>query len=172
MKKEEKTEIVEQLIESFSQNKSLYFTDVSDLTVDQTTELRKLCYKHGIKLRVSKNTFIRKALERVNIHDEELINALKGPSSIMYSDTINGAAKLIKEFRRTHTKPLLKAAYIDDIVYVGDKNLDALANLKSKNELIADLVMLLNSPMMNLINALNSGGNKIAGILETLGNKE
>jgi large subunit ribosomal protein L10 len=172
MKKEEKFDIVDQLTESFSQNKSLYFTDVSAMTVAQTTELRKLCYKHGIKLRVSKNTFIIKALERVNIQDEELLEALRGPSSIMYSDTINGAAKLIKEFRKTHPKPILKAAYIDHMVYVGDNNLDALAKLKTKNELIADLVAMLNSPMINLVNALNSSKNNLTGILETLGNKE
>jgi large subunit ribosomal protein L10 len=172
MKKEGKIEIVDQLAESLIQYRNLVFTDVSDLTVAETTELRKLCYKHGIKLRVSKNTFIRKALERANIVDEELYSALKGPSSIMYAQTINGAAKLIKEFRRNHVKPLLKAAFIDEIVYLGDKSLDAVANLKSKNELIADLVLQLGSPFSNLISALNSAGNNISGVLKTLSDKE
>jgi large subunit ribosomal protein L10 len=172
MKKEEKFEIVDQLAESFVQYRNLVFTDVSDLTVAQTTELRKMCYKHGIKLRVSKNTFIRKALQKAEIFDEELYKALKGPSSIMYAESINGAAKLIKEFRRTHIKPLLKAAYIDEIVYLGDENLNALANLKTKNELIADLILQLGSPIRNLISALNSAGNNISGVLETLSNKE
>ena len=171
MKKEEKINILDQLTENFKQYKNLVFADVSDLTVAQTTELRKLCFKHGIKLQVSKNTFIRKALERISVEEEEIYNALKGPSSVLYAESISGAAKLIKDFRRTHKKPILKAAYIDDMVYVGDENLDLLANLKSKEELIADLVALLNSPMVNLIGALNSSKNNISGVLKTLAEK-
>jgi large subunit ribosomal protein L10 len=171
MKKEDKINILDQLTENFKQYKNLVFADVSDLTVAQTTELRKLCFKHGIKLQVSKNTFIRKALERISVNDEVLYNALKGPSSVIYADTISGAAKLIKDFRKTHKKPILKAAYIDDIVYVGDENLDLLANLKSKEDLIADLIALLNSPMKNLVGALNSGSNNISGVLKTLKDK-
>ena len=171
MKKEDKINILDQLTENFKQYKNLVFADVSDLTVAQVTELRKLCYKHGIKLQVSKNTFIRKALERISVDDQVLYNALKGPSSVLYAESISGAAKLIKDFRRTHKKPILKAAYIDDMVYVGDENLDMLANLKSKEELIADLVALLNSPMMNLIGALNSSKNNISGVLKTLSEK-
>ena len=171
MKKEDKINVLDQLTENFKQYKNLVFADVSDLTVAQTTELRKLCYKHGIKLQVSKNTFIRKALERISVNDEVLYNALKGPSSVLYSESISGAAKLIKDFRRTHKKPILKAAYIDDMVYVGDENLDLLATLKSKEDLIADLVAMLNSPMINLISALNSSKNNITGVLKTLTEK-
>jgi large subunit ribosomal protein L10 len=171
MKKEDKINILDQLTENFKQYKNLVFADVSDLTVAQTTELRKLCYKHGIKLQVSKNTFIRKALERISVNDEVLYHALKGPSSVLYAESISGAAKLIKDFRRTHKKPILKAAYIDDMVYVGDENLELLATLKSKEELIADLVAMLNSPMINLIGALNSGKNNITGVLKTLTEK-
>ena len=171
MKKEEKINILDQLTDNFKQYKNLVFAYVSDLTVAQTTDLRRLCYKHGVKLQVSKNTFIRKALERISVEDEILYNALKGPSSVLYAETISGAAKLIKDFRRTHKKPILKAAYIDDMVYVGDENLDLLANLKSKEDLIADLIALLSSPMNNLISALNSGTNNISGVLKTLSEK-
>jgi large subunit ribosomal protein L10 len=171
MKKEDKINILDQLTENFKQYKNLVFADVSDLTVAQTTDLRKLCFKHGIKLQVSKNTFIKKALERINVEDEMLYNALKGPSSVMYAETISGAAKLIKDFRRTNKKPILKAAYIDDIVYIGDENLNILATLKSKEDLIADLVGMLNSQITNLISALNSGSNNISGVLKTLSEK-
>jgi len=171
MKKEDKINILDQLTENFKQYKNLVFADVSDLTVAQTTDLRKLCYKHGIILQVSKNTFIKKALERISVEDEMLYNALKGPSSVLYAETISGAAKLIKDFRRTHSKPILKAAYIDDMVYIGDESLDLLANLKSKEELIADLMALLGSPIKNLIGALNSGSNNISGVLKTLSEK-
>jgi large subunit ribosomal protein L10 len=172
MKKEDKINILDQLTENFKQYKNLVFADVSDLTVAQTTDLRRLCYKHGIKLQVSKNTFIRKALERISVEDETLYDALKGPSSVLYAETISGAAKLIKDFRKTHAKPILKAAYIDDMVYIGDENLDVLASLKSKEELIADLVAMLNSPILNLIGALNSSKNNITGVLKTLSDKE
>lgn len=171
MKKEDKVNILDQLTENFKQYKSLVFADVSDLTVAQTTDLRKLCFKQGVKLQVSKNTFIKKALERISVEDETLYNALKGPSSILYAETISGAAKLIKDFRKTHKKPILKAAYIDDMVYIGDENLDALSKLKSKEELIADVMAMLMSPMNNLIGALNSGSNNITGVLKTLSKK-
>jgi large subunit ribosomal protein L10 len=171
MKKEDKINVLDQLTENFKQYKNLVFADVSDLTVAQTTELRKMCFKYDIKLQVSKNTFIKKALERISVEDKMLYNALKGPSSVMYAESISGAAKLIKDFRKTHKKPILKAAYIDDMIYIGDENLDLLANLKSKNELIADLVALLNSPIKNLVGALNSSSNNISGVLKTLSSK-
>jgi large subunit ribosomal protein L10 len=171
MKKEEKVNIVNQITESFKSYPNLYFTDVSNLTVEQTTQLRKLCYKHGVKLQVAKNTFIKKALEKVQITDDELLNSLKGPSSFMYSEVTNAPAKLIKEFRRTNQKPLLKAAYIENMIFVGDNNLDKLVHFKSKEELIADIVFMLNSPIRNLLNALNSGSQKLMGVLETLEKK-
>jgi large subunit ribosomal protein L10 len=172
MKKEDKVQVLEQLTKNFSEYKNLVFADVSDLTVAQTTELRKLCYKNGVKLQVAKNTFIKKALEKLNITNDELMSALKGPSSIMYAETVNGAAKLIKEFRRTSPKPILKAAYIEETVFIGDSSLDLLVNFKTKEDLLAELIGLLNSPVQNLIGALNSAGNKLSGVLETLGKKE
>ncbi len=171
MKREEKIALVENLSEKISEKKNFYITDISDLNAAQTVELRKLCYDNGIELKVSKNTFIQKALEKANIKDESLIKVLKGPSSLMFSDSLNAPAKLIKEFRKKNKKPLLKAAYIEETLYIGDENLEALANIKSKDELIADLVALLASPMQQLLSALNAGG-KIASVLETLSKKE
>ncbi|MBT3301912.1 MAG: 50S ribosomal protein L10 [Bacteroidetes bacterium] len=172
MKREEKIELVERISERVKASGNFYLADVSDLTVNQTTELRKLCQKKGIELSVSKNTFIRKALEKIGFTDEELLDSLKGPSSLMFAESINAPAKLIKEFRRTHKKPLLKAAYVEDCIYIGDDKLDALVNLKSRDELIADVLALLSSPMHNLIGALNSGKNNITGVLKTLSEKE
>lgn len=171
MKKEAKFEIVDQLSEKLIENKNFYIADVSDLTAEQTTELRKLCYDRGIELKVSKNTFIRKALEKANVNEDEIFNILKGPSSIMFSENVNAPAKLIKEFRKKSDKPILKAAYVSESVYVGDNNIDTLISLKSKDELIADVMALLASPMQNLLSALNAGS-KIASVLETLSKKE
>jgi len=172
MKKERKNEVVSELTEKIGKNINFYIADVSDLTVKQTVELRKLCFKNGIELRVSKNTMIVKALQNLNINNQELIGALKGPSSLMFCENVNTPAKIIKEFRKTNQKPLLKAAYIEESVYVGDNQLEALIALKSKEQLIADVVALLNSPIRNLISALNSGGQKIMGVLETMSKKE
>lgn len=171
MKREEKFEIVNELTQKLKDNGNFYVADVSGLTVMQTVELRKLCFKNGIELKVSKNSFIKKALEKLEIQDEELIGSLKGSSSLMFSETVNAPAKIIKEFRRKNPKPILKAAYVQECVYIGDNNLEALINIKTKNELIAELVGLLNSPVQNLISALNSGGQKIMGVLETISKK-
>jgi large subunit ribosomal protein L10 len=171
MKKEEKIELVESLTAVFKENQNFYLADVSGLTVNETTVLRKLCYSKGITLKVSKNTFIIKALEKANITDEELLGALKGPSSVMISDSINGPAKLIKEFRKKHKKPVLKAAYVEDTVYVGEENLDVLLNLKTREELIADVVQLLKSPFMNLLSAIH-GPNKISSLLKALSDRK
>jgi len=171
MKKERKYEVVSELAEIIQKNTNFYVADVSDLTVKQTVELRKLCFKNGIELKVSKNTMIIKALASLNIHNHELIEALKGPSSLMFCENVNTPAKIIKEFRKANKKPLLKAAYIEEYVYVGDDQLDALIALKSREQLIADVVALLNSPIRNLISALNGSGQKIMGVLETLSKK-
>ncbi|MBL6962569.1 MAG: 50S ribosomal protein L10 [Bacteroidetes bacterium] len=172
MKREEKIELVEQISEKVRDRGNFYLADVSDLTVNQSNELRKLCHQNGIELNVSKNTFIKKALEKVGISDEELLNVLKGPSSLMFAESINAPAKLIKEFRKKYKKPLLKAAFVEEAIYIGDNQLDALVNLKSKEELIADVMLALNSQMYNLIGALNSSKNNISGVLKTLSEKE
>ncbi|MEA3496115.1 MAG: 50S ribosomal protein L10 [Bacteroidota bacterium] len=171
MKREEKKELSSLIGEKIKETNNFYITDVSELTVNQTTDLRKLCYDNDVELKVVKNTLIKKAFEIAGINDSELLETIKGPSSIMFSNSINAPAKLIKEFRKTNERPLIKVAYVEENIYVGDDKLEMLANLKSKEELIADVVQLLNSPMKKLISALN-GGAKIMGVLETLSKKE
>ncbi len=169
MKKEDKNKIIDSLVESFTQYGSFYITDISSLTVEKTNTLRRKCYSSNIKLRVAKNKLIQKALQKIEGNDYSAIfPTLKGSSAIMFCETANVPAKVIKEFRQKNDKPVLKSAYIDSSVFIGDHQLDILAALKSKNELIADIVALLQSPARNVISALQSGGNKISGILTTL----
>jgi len=172
MKKEQKNEIIEKITGQLKSNTNFYLTDVSSLTVNQTNELRKLCYKYGITLRIAKNTFIKKALEKADIINEDLFSTLHGPSSIMFCESITAPARLIKEFRKNYEKPILKAAYVENMVYVGHQSLDTLLTLKTKEELIADILSLLGSPIRNLINSLKSADRSIMGILKTLSGKE
>ncbi len=169
MKKEEKDKIIDSLAESFSQYNTFYITDVSSLTVEKTNKLRRKCFGSAVKMRVAKNTLIRKALEKVNADAyQELFATLKGSSAILFSETPNLPARLIKDFRRESDKPQLKSAFVDASIYIGEENLNLLAALKSKNELIGDVIGLLQSPAQNVISALKSAGGKLAGILETL----
>ncbi len=169
MKKEEKNKIIESLASTFSKYHSFYITDVSNLSVETTNKLRRKCFSSNIKLKVAKNTLIRKALEKVNHGNyDQLFPSLKGSSAIMFTEVSNTPAKLIREFRRQHDKPILKCAYIDSSVFSGDQYVETLAALKSKNELIGDIIGLLQSPVQNVISALQSGGGKLAGILKTL----
>jgi large subunit ribosomal protein L10 len=172
MKKEQKNEIIEKITTQFKNNKNFYLSDVSTLTVNQTNELRKLCYKYGITLSIAKNTFIKKALEKADIVDESIFSSLHGPSSIMFCESLNAPAKLIKEFRRNYSRPILKAAYVEQTVYLGEESLNTLLTLKTREELIADVVALLGSPIRNLISALKSADGSIMGVLKTLSNKE
>jgi large subunit ribosomal protein L10 len=169
MNKENKTQIINDLAEELANSKHFYLADTSELPAVKTSSLRRMCFDKKIKLIVVKNTLLRKAMERTN--DEEfkpLYEALTGPISIMFSDSSSEPAKLIKEFRKTNKKPVLKAAFVEQSVYLGDDQLDALAAIKSKNELIGDIIGLLQSPAQNVISALQSGGGKIAGIVKTL----
>jgi len=140
---------------------------ILEIVHDYLNKNRQFTFEEIIPFIVS-----RVRLAKININNEELLSVLKGPSSIMTSDKINGPAKLIKEFRKKYEKPVLKAAFIEEVLYVGDINLDALVNLKTKEELIGDVVQLLHSPIRNLIGAVNSGANKIMGVLETLSEKK
>ncbi|MDQ3192106.1 MAG: 50S ribosomal protein L10 [Bacteroidota bacterium] len=171
MKKEEKNIIIESLTEQLNANANFYLTDVSELTVLKTNNLRRSCYGKGVKLLTVKNTLLRKAMENTGRDYSEMFEALKGPTAIMFSEGANVPAKVIKEFRKANAKPILKAAYIEESFYLGDNQLDALVSLKSKNELIADIVALLESPAKNVISALQSSGGKLAGILKTLSEK-
>ncbi|HIS33550.1 MAG TPA: 50S ribosomal protein L10 [Candidatus Avirikenella pullistercoris] len=172
MKREEKTLIINSLAEKLEQYPHFYVTDIADLNAEQTAALRRLCFEKEVSLMVVKNTLLIKALEKVNKADEELVSTLKGATSIMLTNTGNVPAKLIKEFRKNSDKPVLKAAYVDDCVYVGEQNLDTLVSIKSREELIGDIVTLLQSPARNVISALQSSGGKIAGIVKTLSERQ
>ena len=172
MKREEKTLIINSLAEKLEQYPHFYVTDIADLNAEQTAALRRLCFEKEVSLMVVKNTLLIKALEKVNKADEELVSTLKGATSIMLTNTGNVPAKLIKEFRKNSDKPVLKAAYVDDCVYVGEQNLDTLVSIKSREELIGDIVTLLQSTARNVISSLQSRGGKIAGIVKTLSERQ
>ena len=169
MRKEEKVSIVEELTETLSNANVFYITDTADLTAGNVSKLRRVCFNKNIKMRVVKNTLLRKALENIEGKDfSEFNQILKGPTAIMLSDTGNVPAKVIKEFRKKNEKPILKGAWIDESIYIGDDQLENLVNIKSKEELIGDIIMLLQSPAKNVISALQSGGSTIAGLVKTL----
>ena len=172
MKSTDKQVIIDNLQNQIDSYSHFYLTDISGLNAVDTSDLRRLCFKQDVKLVVAKNTLLRKALENSGKNAEELYVALKGNTSVMFSETGNVPAKLIKDFSRKRKRPLLKAAYVEESVYVGENQLDALISLKSKNELIADVVALLQSPMKTVVSQLQSGGNIIHGVLETLRERE
>ena len=158
MKKEEKTQVIEQLLEELNKNSKIYLADCSSLTVEKVNQLRKECFDKKISIQVVKNTLLKKALERANDSRlAEMIPALKGNTALMFAETSNGPAKVIKDFRKKgNEKPLLKAAFVEETVYIGDNQLEALASLKSKNELIADVVSLLQAPIRRVIGGLEN----------------
>ena len=173
MKKEEKGLIISKIADTIKEYGCFYVVETSGLDAEKTSALRRACFKDGIKLMVVKNTLLKHALETLDGNYEELFPALKGASSIMCANTGNAPAKLIKNFKKKDdVLTRLKAAYVEETVYVGEDQLDTLASIKSKNELIADVVALLQSPAKNVVSALQSGSNKIHGILETLSKKE
>jgi large subunit ribosomal protein L10 len=170
MTREEKIAVVDQLAERLNGAVYFYIADSSELDVATINSLRAAAFEKGVELQVVKNTLIKKALERLENPEryEDLYSSLKGPSTIMFTEVSNAPAKVMKDFRKDNEKPLLKAAYIDSDVFVGDENLDTLAALKSKEELVGDIVLLLQSPMKNVVGALSSGGSTIAGLVKTL----
>ncbi len=173
MKKEDKSKVIEQIIATLQEYPNFYVVETAGLNAEKTSQLRRACAKAEIKLLVVKNTLLHKALETLEGDYSELYAALAGPSSLMCSMVANAPAKLIKDFvKKEDTLPALKAAYVEETVYMGPEQLDTLATIKSKNELIADVVALLQSPAKNVVSALTSGGTKLHGILETLSNKE
>jgi large subunit ribosomal protein L10 len=171
MKKENKDQLIDELAGELKQVSCLFITDISDMTVATSNKLRRLCFKRNVQLKVVKNTLLRKAMERSERDFSELYGVLKGHSSIMFADSVKLPAQLIKEFRKTSPKPILKGAYIMEAVYIGDNQLDTVLALKSKNELIGDIVFMLQSPAKNVISALQSGGQTISGVLKTLSEK-
>lgn len=172
MKREDKDNIISNLTESINHSKHFYLTDTSELNAESTSQLRRKCFEQDIRLLVVKNTLLRKALEKCSENFEELYGVLKNSTSIMFSEKGNVPAKLIKEFRKTLDKPLLKAAYVEESFYIGDDQLDTLARIKTKEEVIGDVILLLQSPAQNLLSALQSGKQKLAGIVKTLTEKE
>ncbi|ASS47502.1 MAG: 50S ribosomal protein L10 [Candidatus Fluviicola riflensis] len=169
MNKDQKSQYIDDLAQDLSQANVFYLADTAGLTVETINQLRRRCFQQGITLRVVKNTLLAKAMERVDGRDYgQLPEVLGGPTSIMFSEVGNAPAKLIKEFRKKSEKPLLKGAYIEDAIFVGDNQLDMLVAIKSREELIGDIIGLLQSPAKNVISGLTSGGSKIAGILKTL----
>jgi len=172
MKSAEKQIIINNLKEKIDNYNHFYLADISGLNAADTSDLRRLCFKKDIKLVVVKNTFFHKALEDSDKNLEELYDALKGNTSVMFTETGNVPAKLIKEFRKKHDRPVLKAAFVEESVYFGEDQLEVLVAVKSKDELIADVISLLNSPMKRLLSQLESGGNVLHGVLETLKEKE
>jgi len=172
MKSSEKQVIINNLQEQIDSYNHFYLADISGLNAENTSDLRRLCFSQEVKLVVVKNTLLRKALEQSGKDASELFDALKGNTSVMFTEQGNVPAKLIKDFSKKHDKPVLKAAYVEESVYVGADQLDALVAVKSKNELIADVVALLQSPMQTVLGQLQSGGNTIHGVLDTLKEKE
>jgi len=171
MTKEEKSKVIEDLTAQLTGSNVVYVADISGLNATVTSDLRRACFKAGIKLEVVKNTLLEKAMESSDNNYGELPTILKGNTSIMISENGNAPAKIIKEFRKKSDKPVLKGAYIFEAVFIGDNQLDNLVSLKSKDEVIGEIVGLLQSPAKNVVSALKSGGGKIAGILKTLSEK-
>src|SRR5690606_11676900 len=171
MTREEKAIVIEDLTAQLAESANIYLADISGLDAVATTNLRRACVKANIKLAVVKNTLLAKAMEASEKEFGELPEVLKGNTSLMLSETGNAPAKLIKDFRKKSDRPLLKGAFIAEAIYVGDQNLEALVNIKSKEEVIGDIIGLLQSPAKNVISGLKSGGGKLAGILKTLSEK-
>ena len=172
MTREEKSVVIEQLTAQLAENANIDLADISGLDAATTSNLRRACFKAGVKLNVVKNTLLAKAMESSDKDFGELTEVLKGNTSIMVAETGNAPAKVIKEFRKKSDKPLLKGAFIEEAIYVGDDQLDALVDIKSKEELIGEIITLLQSPAKNVISALKSGGGTIAGIVKTLSERE
>jgi len=171
MTREEKSQVIDNLTTQLTENGTIYLADISGLDALSTTNLRRACFKANVKLEVVKNTLLFKAMENSDKQFGDLSETLIGNTSIMTAEVSNAPAKVIKEFRKKSEKPLLKGAYIEEAIYVGDDQLDLLVNIKSKEELIGDVIALLQSPAKNVISALQSGGNKLSGILKTLSEK-
>lgn len=171
MTREEKAAVIEDLTGQLAENSTIYLADISGLDAVATSDLRRACFRANIKLSVVKNTLLAKAMEASDKDFGDLPEVLQGNTSLMFSEIGNAPAKLIQNFRRKSDKPLLKGAYIESGVYIGDDKLLALVNIKSKEEVIADIIALLQSPAKNVISGLKSGGGKLAGILKTLSEK-
>ncbi|CAM1344052.1 50S ribosomal protein L10 [Tenacibaculum amylolyticum] len=172
MTREEKSQVIQDLTAQLADTNTIYLADISGLDAITTSNLRRACFKANVKLAVVKNTLLEKAMEASDKDFGELPTVLSGNTSMLIAEAANAPAKVIKEFRKkSKDRPLLKGAFVEEAVYIGDDQLDALVNIKSREELIGDIVMLLQSPAKNVISGLKSGGGKLAGILKTLSEK-
>ena len=171
MTREEKSVAINEILDVLKSNQNIYLTDISGLNSLETSNLRRMCFKAGVKLSVVKNTLLEKAMESSEKDFGELKETLKGNTSVMIAEVSNAPAKVIKNFRKKSERPILKGAMIEEDIYVGDEQLETLFTIKSKEELIGDIIMLLQSPAKNVISALSSSGGKLSGILQTLANK-
>jgi len=172
MTREEKSQVIKDLTAQLTENETIYLADISGLDAGSTSNLRRACFRAGVKLAVVKNTLLKKAMDKSDKDFGELADVLKGNTSLMFSETSNAPAKVIKTFRKKSEKPLLKGAFIEEAVYIGDDQLNTLVDIKSKDELIGDIIGLLQSPAKNVISALKSSGGKLAGIVKTLSERE
>ena len=171
MTREEKSQVIEDLTAQLAETNTIYLADISSLDALTTSNLRRACFKADVKLSVVKNTLLSKAMEASDKEFGELQDVLKGNTSMLIAEAANAPAKVIKEFRKKSDKPLLKGAFVQESIYVGDDQIDALVNIKSREELIGEVITLLQSPAKNVISGLKSGGSKLSGILKTLSEK-
>ena len=172
MTKEEKSKAITEITDVLSNNGIIYLTDISGLNSIETSNLRRLCFKSGVKLAVMKNTFLEQARTASDKDFGDLLETLKGNTSVMLSDVGNAPAKVIKDFRRKSDRPILKGAIIENDIYLGDEQLELLSSIKSKEEIIGEIILLLQSPTRNIISALKSSSSKLSGIIQTLSNRE
>ena len=172
MNKKEKNELIDVLNNMLDENKNFYLADIAGLTAEESSSLRRLCYKQNVTIQVVKNTLLKKALEKNSIDFAQLDDILQGNTSLMFADEAKAPASVIKTFRKKSDKPILKAAHIEEEFYIGDNNLSMLSELKSKNELIGDIITLLQSPAKNVISSLQSSTNKLSGIVKALSEKK
>ena len=172
MNKKEKNELIDILNNMLDENKNFYLADIAGLTAEESSSLRRLCYKQNVTIQVVKNTLLKKAFDKNSVDFTQLDDILKGNTSLMFADEAKAPASVIKIFRKKSNKPILKAAHIEEEFYIGDTNLSMLSELKSKNELIGDIITLLQSPAKNVISSLQSSTNKLSGIVKALSEKK
>ncbi len=172
MTREEKANVIKDLTTRLADSPTIYLADISGLNATQTSDLRRACYKANVQLSVVKNTLLSKAMEASEKEFGQLPDVLKGNTSLMFSEVGNAPAKLIKNFRKKTKKPLLKGAFVEEAIYIGDDYLDKLVEIKSKDEMIGEIIGLLQSPVKNVISGLKASGGKLAGILKTLSERE
>ena len=172
MNKKEKNELIDVLNNMLDENKNFYLADIAGLTAEESSSLRRLCYKQNVTIQVVKNTLLKKALDKNSTDFTQLDDILKGNTSLMFAEEAKAPASVIKTFRKKSEKPILKAAHIEEEFYIGDNNLSILSELKSKNELIGDIIILLQSPAKNVISSLQSSSSKLSGIVKALSEKK